>query len=142
MNEYLNVIRNNYANFSGRARRREYWMFQLINIIVIVVLEGLLFASGILNNLDNNNLDSNTVPPLAWVAVSLLSVYALAVFVPALAVTVRRLHDAGFSGWMVLLNLIPGVSLVVFVFTILDSKPGANKWGPNPKGVSAPTGAF
>lgn len=61
-------------------------------------------------------------------------IYVLIVFIPSLAVTVRRLHDTGKSGWYILLNLIPYVGgLIIFIFTVMDSEPGENKWGPNPK---------
>ena len=66
----------------------------------------------------------------------LIFVYAVAVFVPSLAMSVRRLHDTGRSGWFLLLNLIPYIGgIIVFVFSVLDSQPGANQYGPNPKGL-------
>ena len=142
MNEYLNVIRNNYVNFSGRARRREYWMFQLVNTIILVVLYMLSLVAVIPSMLAARSNPDVGLSPLFWVVTLLNLVYVFGVLLPSLGVTVRRLHDAGFSGWLILLSLIPGASLVVLVFTILDSKPGANKWGPNPKGVTAPTNAF
>ncbi len=137
MNEYLNVIRNNYANFQGRARRREYWMFTLINTIITFVLAIPLF--GVVTSL-GMQADAGTDPSAALTGTTLIfgliyTIYALATFVPSLAVTVRRLHDAGFSGWLYLLNFI-GLSIVVLVLCVLDSKPGSNKWGPNPKGVT------
>ena len=143
MNEYLNVIRNNYANFSGRARRREYWMFSLVNAVVVLVLAGLMAVGGLnlFTGIDPNNPPA--VSPLGWLFFAAYTIYGLAVFVPSLAVTVRRLHDAGQSGWMYLLVLIPLIgAIVMLVFAIMDSKPGANKWGPNPKGVGAPVNAF
>jgi uncharacterized membrane protein YhaH (DUF805 family) len=131
MNEYLNVIRNNYANFTGRARRREYWMFTLINTIIVVALELVAVAGGY----NPSSADVGSISPLAAVFLGLAGIYALAVLVPSLAVTVRRLHDAGYSGWVYLIGLIPFIGgIVLLVFTIMDSKPGANKWGPNPKG--------
>ena len=137
MNEYLNVIRNNYANFSGRARRREFWMFTLINGIVILVLE----VPALLLGFNFSDPTSKNVSPVTFLLLGLIVIYVLAVLVPTVAVTVRRLHDAGFSGWLYLLSFV-GLSLVVLVLNILDSKPGANKWGPNPKGVNAHASAF
>ncbi len=137
MNEYLNVIRNNYANFEGRARRQEYWMFQLFNFIVISVLYGLsllCIALGSLGSGSNSGMNAGII--FSFIFFGLLSIYALGVLVPTLALTVRRLHDAGQSGWMYLLSLVPLANIAVFVFTVLDSQPGANKWGPNPKGVT------
>lgn len=142
MNEYLNVIRNNYANFTGRARRREYWMFALINGIITFVLAIPLF--GVLTSMGMQT-DAGTDPSAALTGSTLIfgliyTIYALATFVPSIAVTVRRLHDAGFSGWLYLLNFV-GLSIVVLVLCVLDSKPGSNKWGPNPKGVTDGTPA-
>ena len=145
MNEYLNVIRNNYANFTGRARRREYWMFTLINSVILILLQipvqGAVIAMAAQNEADT--APSAGLTGVTLIFVILLVVYSLAVMVPSIAVTVRRLHDTGKSGWWYLLNLIPLGSLVILVFMLLDSEPGSNKWGPNPKGVNggAPSSA-
>lgn len=62
--------------------------------------------------------------------------YAIAIRVPSLAMSVRRLHDTGRSGWFLLLNLIPYIGgIIIFVFSVLDSQPGTNQYGPNPKGL-------
>jgi uncharacterized membrane protein YhaH (DUF805 family) len=99
-----------YADFKGRARRKEYWMFTLINGIIGFVM-GLLGLT-----------------ILSWI-------YSVAVFIPSLAVGVRRLHDIGKSGWWILLFLIPVVGWIwLIVLSIQDSLPGENQWGPNPKG--------
>lgn len=124
MNEYLNVVTRNYVNFAGRARRREYWMFVLINLVisaVLSILDQVLF--GRMN-------DGAGMPVLA-------GIYGLSVLLPSLGVGVRRLHDTGRSGWWLLLSLIPLIgALVLLVFYVQDSQPGANKWGPNPKAVT------
>ncbi|MDK2013275.1 MULTISPECIES: DUF805 domain-containing protein [unclassified Deinococcus] len=142
MNEYLNVIRNNYANFTGRARRREYWMFTLINTIIVTVLSIPVYgaAIGMAMQSDTGAAPSAGLTGTTLIFAVLMGIYALAVMVPSIAVTVRRLHDAGFSGWLYLLNFI-GLSIVVLVLCVLDSKPGSNKWGPNPKGVTDGTPA-
>ncbi|ALW88256.1 DUF805 domain-containing protein [Deinococcus actinosclerus] len=141
MNEYLNVIRNNYANFTGRARRREYWMFTLINSVILILLQipvqGAVIAMAAQNEADT--APSAGLTGVTLIFLILLVVYSLAVMVPSIAVTVRRLHDTGKSGWWYLLNLIPLGSLVILVFMVLDSEPGSNKWGPNPKGVNGGT---
>jgi len=67
-----------------------------------------------------------------------VGILGLALIIPSLAVTVRRLHDTGRSGWWWLISIVPFGSIVLFVFTVLDSQPGDNQWGPNPKGISAP----
>lgn len=118
MEWYLKVLRS-YAHFEGRARRREYWYFTLINVLIAVALA-----------LIDGALDISLLSPL----------YTLAVFIPGLAVSVRRLHDTGRSGWWLLLSLVPLVgAIVVLVFMCLDSEPGANQYGPPPKGAVVPT---
>lgn len=116
MNWYLEVLKK-YAVFSGRARRAEYWMFFLFNFIVAFVLgfiEGIFGGPGIL-----------------------ASLYSLAVFLPGLAVTARRLHDTNRSGWWLLISFIPLVGIIVlFVFMVLESQAGENKYGSNPKAAA------
>lgn len=126
MNDYLNVLRNHYADFRGRARRREYWMFTLVNAIIAFVL-------GLIDGVMGLNLGDGSQP------VGLLGlIYSLVVLVPGLAVSVRRLHDTGRSGWWLLIGLIPFVgAIVLLIFTVSDSQPGPNRWGPNPKGQGA-----
>ncbi|MEW1720158.1 DUF805 domain-containing protein [Streptomyces sp. NPDC093109] len=112
MNWYLDVLKN-YAGFSGRARRQEYWMFFLFNIIaaIVVAIIGSVLDLGILS-----------------------TIYALAVFIPTLAVGVRRLHDTGKSGWMLLLGLIPLVGFIILiVFFASEGEKGPNAYGPDPK---------
>lgn len=117
MSWYLNVLKK-YAVFSGRARRKEYWMFVLMNGViglVIAIIQQLL-------NLSNE----------FGVGV-LSSVYSLLVLIPGIAVTVRRLHDTNRSAWWLLLALIPLANIAVFIFLILDSKDEGNRFGPSPK---------
>lgn len=124
MEWYLKVVRDNYANFSGRARRKELWMFVLFNSIFGI-------AAMILDNVTGLAMGN-----LGYGAIYFI--YGLAVFIPGLAVIVRRLHDVGKSGWMYLIFLIPLVgSIWLLVLLVTDSKPGENKWGPNPKEVDS-----
>ena len=117
---YFKVLRD-YALFSGRARRKEYWMFTLFNVIFITIaslLDTLLFGIHI-----------DGIGPL-------YVIYALGVFIPSLAVLVRRLHDVGKSGWWILIIFIPIVGAVwLFILTLLDSQPGENEYGSNPKEI-------
>ena len=117
MNWYLDVLKK-YAVFSGRARRQEYWMFFLFNMIIAIVLgvvEGIAGGPGILGLL-----------------------YGLAVLIPGIAVSVRRLHDIDRSGWWLLIALVPLIgAIVLLVFMVLDSKAGENQYGPNPKTETA-----
>ena len=122
MSWYLEVLKK-YAVFSGRARRKEYWYFFLFNVLITIVL---LVIDGMTGTLD------------AAAGIGLLgSIYALAVLIPALAVSVRRLHDTDRSGWWLLIMLIPLIGvIVILVFTVQDSKPGENQYGSNPKGAA------
>ncbi len=115
MNWYLKALKQ-YADFHGRARRTEFWMFTLVNIIISLLLSSLDYFFG------------------TYYLFS--GIYGLAMLIPGLAVTVRRLHDTGKSGWMILVGLIPVLgALWLFILMIMDSQPGENKYGPNPKEV-------
>lgn len=122
MNWYLDAWKN-YINFQGRARRKAYWMFVLFNIIAAVlagVLDGVLGLGG-----------ESGYGPIG-------GLYSLAVFLPGLALAIRRLHDIGRTGWWMLIGLIPIIGwIVLLVFFVTDSQPGSNQYGPNPK--EAPT---
>jgi uncharacterized membrane protein YhaH (DUF805 family) len=116
-------LQHKYADFSGRARRSEYWFFGLFVALAVVVLE---LAAVLLGQVSS---------ALFTILGLLLIVGLLGVIVPSLAVGVRRLHDTGKSGWWLLLQLVPFGGLVLLVFFVLDSAPGANEHGPNPKGL-------
>ncbi|MBV9455622.1 MAG: DUF805 domain-containing protein [Rubrobacter sp.] len=119
MSWYLEVLKN-YAVFSGRARRKEYWMFLLINLVIVLVLNFIDYLTG-------------TFSPRAGVGL-LGGLYSLAVLIPSIAVAVRRLHDTGRTGWWILIGLIPVIGSIIFlIFMVLDSEPGTNEYGPNPK---------
>ena len=114
VNWYLGVLKK-YADFNGRARRMEFWMFALVNFVVMIVL---------------SLVDGMIGMPL------LGAIYGLAVLIPSLAVGARRLHDTGRTGWWQLIGLIPFIGVVVLiVLWALDGNPGDNKYGPNPKGA-------
>ena len=116
MKWYLEVLKK-YAVFQGRARRKEYWYFSLFNLIFILLLTWI-------DALSNSN--PNDVGPLPLI-------YLLAMLIPSLAVTVRRLHDINKSGWWVLLYFIPVLGdIVLFIFTVLKGTPGDNRYGPDP----------
>jgi len=121
MNWYIEVLKK-YTEFSGRARRKEYWYFALINIIVTIILTMVDSAMGTLNELTGYGV--------------LNTVYSLAVLLPAIGVGIRRLHDIGKSGWWLLIGFIPLVgAIVLIIFFVKDSQPGENLYGPNPKGA-------
>ncbi len=113
-----------YADFKGRARRKEYWMFTLFYLLFLLPLALLV---GIEIGLEIE------VP----IFTILFVLFIFALIVPTYAVTVRRLHDTGRSGWWILINFIPYIGGIwLFVLTCLDSKPGTNKWGDNPKEIN------
>lgn len=114
MEWYLAVLKK-YAVFNGRARRKEYWMFFLLNLIFTLLLGA---VDGILGT------------------VVLGFIYSLAVLIPSIAVGVRRLHDTGRTGWWLLISLIPIIGILVLIyFMVSDGTLGHNEYGPNPKGV-------
>jgi uncharacterized membrane protein YhaH (DUF805 family) len=123
MSWYL-LVWKKFAQFNGRSRRKEYWMFQLVNVSILFPL---YIFSRVMDNLD---IQLNT-----GVAIFLLiyCLYALASIVPILSCGARRLHDSGKTGWLVLLGLVPIAGLALLALMAIDSDPGTNKYGPNPK---------
>jgi uncharacterized membrane protein YhaH (DUF805 family) len=125
MKWFLEALTKKYATFEGRARRREYWYFILFYLLAIVLLSIVDGLAGTFNEAAEIGLFGG--------------LFVLVTILPSIAVTVRRLHDTDRSGWWILLNFIPLVgALVLLVFTVQDSQPGANRFGPNPKGVMGP----
>jgi uncharacterized membrane protein YhaH (DUF805 family) len=116
MNYYTDVFKK-YAVFEGRARRAEYWYFLLFNLIIAFALT---FLDSVLHS---------QIP---------YALYLLVAIVPSLAVSVRRLHDTGHSGWWLLLDFVPIVgAIILLIWLATDSEPGMNQYGPNPKGVES-----
>jgi uncharacterized membrane protein YhaH (DUF805 family) len=114
MEWYLTVLRDNYFNFSGRARRSEYWYYILFNIIAIAILALLVFASEEL--------------------MFLLGLYIIAVIIPTLAVAVRRLHDQNKSGWYFLVRFIPIIGTIwLLILFCTEGTRGPNRYGADPK---------
>lgn len=113
MEWYLKVVLDNYANFYGRARRKEYWMFALFNFIFALI-------TGLIDG---------------FFGISFLYLlYALGLFIPYLAVGIRRLHDIGKSGWWLFIGIIPFVGIFwILVLMCTNSQDGVNQYGPSPK---------
>ncbi len=113
MNWYIDCWKK-YATFAGRAGRKEFWMFILFNILAYLlagVLDGIVGTSGLVAGL-----------------------YSLAVLLPALAVTVRRLHDTNRSAWWLLIGLVPLIGGIwMLLLTVLEGTSGANRFGEEPK---------
>ena len=121
MNWFLVVLKK-YATFSGRAQRAEYWYFLLFSTLIVIALSVIDGMTG------SYNEDSG------WGLLS--GLYSLAVLLPSIAVGARRLHDTSRTGWWLLIGLIPVIgTIVLIVFFVLDSTPGDNAYGPNPKGI-------
>lgn len=119
--EAIKSVFSKYATFSGRARRSEYWWFWLFYLVINALLNGLSLA------MNDGDGSMNVFGVLA-------SVFALAVFLPNLAVSVRRLHDIGKSGWAVLIGLIPIIGWIfLLVWFLKDSMPESNQYGECPK---------
>lgn len=124
MEWFLKVVRDNYANFNGRARRKEYWMFFLFNVIIGAILNVLDRIFGL------SLVDDNAYGGGGGI---LGTIFSLALFIPSLAVGVRRLHDTGKSGWNLLWALTCiGVIYVIYLY-IIEGDKGQNEYGPDPK---------
>ncbi|MDB4947514.1 MAG: hypothetical protein JWM27_163 [Gemmatimonadetes bacterium] len=117
MDWYMAVLQK-FAQFDGRSRRKEYWMFTLVNLCIAVAL----------------NVASRAVGVLAFVNL----LYSLAVLIPAIAVSIRRLHDTGKSGWFLLIAFVPVLGAFLLLYWMAqDGEPGTNQYGPNPKTETA-----
>jgi uncharacterized membrane protein YhaH (DUF805 family) len=147
-----------YAEFSGRSRRKEYWMYTLLSVIISVVGYALMLGGGATDLLTASAADPLAEPsltgvsfgPMFWVGAIILLVWGLGTLIPSIAVTVRRLHDRNMSGWyfaglivaVVVLSMIPVIgTLAVFALEIgwivlmaLPGTPGPNNYGPDPLG--------
>ncbi len=123
MNYYIEVMKK-YAVFTGRARRKEFWMFTLIYTLIFIVLSvvdgiigtgAMLFETGLLSG-----------------------IFSLVSLCPSIAVTIRRLHDIDRSGWWILIGLVPIAGVIVLIiFAAKDGQPGSNQYGSNPKEEAA-----
>lgn len=126
---FRRAVTADYANFRSRARRKEYWGFALFSALCIAIAGIAGFGVGTAMGL--NEADE----PAATVIAMSLAVVVL--FIPALAVTVRRQHDIGLAGWFVLLGFIPTVGwVIILVFTLIPSQRHGNRWGPVPDGIA------
>ncbi len=125
MKWYLTALKK-YACFSGRARRKEYWMFAAFNMFFSMVIIVLFCVVAII--VQSREVDIISLAPFGILA------YSLAVVIPSLGVTIRRLHDTGRSGWMILVALIPFIgSIWLLVLLLKDSLPEGNRYGEDPK---------
>jgi len=119
MEWYIEAL-SKYADFSGRSRRREYWYFHLFNLIISIILFGMCVSL----------VNVTGIAVLGF----LYFLYSLFIFIPSLALIVRRLHDTGRSGWWFLIFLVPIIgAIILLIFTVTDSNEGDNKYGASPK---------
>jgi uncharacterized membrane protein YhaH (DUF805 family) len=113
MVEYFKLALSKYAEFTGRSRRSEYWYFILVYTLISSAVNTFAFILG------------------DWVTM-LGSLVGFALFIPSLAVSIRRLHDTGRSGWWLLIGVVPLIGIILLiVWFATDSQPGANEYGPN-----------
>jgi uncharacterized membrane protein YhaH (DUF805 family) len=152
---FVDVLRNRYAKFSGRARRKEYWLFYVAEYLGLALLTFVTHYAAqlllwLIYGLDTNevrihfltansaiNIDS-AIPAgavfLYFLPAFIAAIYILSLIIPVIAIAVRRLHDIGKSGWWLFLALIPGLGVLYLTYLqCQDSAPGENKYGPNPK---------
>ncbi|WP_328999150.1 DUF805 domain-containing protein [Kribbella sp. NBC_00709] len=122
MQWYIDVLKK-YAVFDGRARRKEYWMFVLFNVIASIILS-------ILDKILGLDFGSGSSSSSGWLS----TIYSLAVLLPTIGVAIRRMHDTGRSGWWILINLIPCIGWIWFiVLAAQEGNAGDNAYGPDPK---------
>jgi uncharacterized membrane protein YhaH (DUF805 family) len=127
--EWMLMPLRRYAEFSGRSQRKEYWMFSLGILIAYALLFGLL-SIGLLGGKEDAGAGM-----FSGAFMIIIMIFVVGIFIPSLAVQVRRFHDQDKSGWFILLNLIPYLGgIIVLVMMCLDGTPGPNRYGPDPKG--------
>jgi uncharacterized membrane protein YhaH (DUF805 family) len=124
-----------YADFEGRASRSEYWLFTLLLVILAI---GFCAAMVIVAVADHSPRGSD-LPPAAWAIFGFGALTFIGLFIPALAVTVRRLHDSNNSGFWILIRLVPFGSIVLLIFTLWPGTEGSNQFGPDPRGRPEPS---
>ena len=129
---YSSMFRK-YAQFSGRSRRSEYWYAMFMNYIIMIAFYLIMLVPA--TKAIINNYLSTGESIFLMVGAIIFFLYYLAILIPSLSMTVRRLHDIGKSAWWLLIGFIPYIgSIILFIFSVLDSQSGDNKYGPNPKG--------
>ena len=127
---FWRAVTENYVNFAGRARRKEFWAFCLFWMVSLIVI----FGIGVAADAAMGNLDAGTDLPA--MAMGLSITFILATFVPWIGLIVRRLHDIGLTGWLAVLFFIPTVGgLATLVFALIPTQGQENRWGPVPAGV-------
>lgn len=132
--EWMLLPYKRYFDFSGRSRRKEYWMFFLFVVIIELIIAALLFSQIPLTAYGMVDWPSEGVGAGFYALMAVAFIFGLGTIIPQIAVQVRRFHDQDKSGWFVLLNLIPYVGfLIVLVFMFIEGTRGPNRYGADPK---------
>lgn len=140
--EWMLMPLRRYAEFSGRSRRKEYWMFALLVMIVYSIAGGLMMSALWPLVTAGITPGPESFTPGFWAGAGVIGLFTIAIFVPAIAVTVRRLHDRDLSGWwylgVVIIGQVPWLGALVnlgfLVLMALPGTPGPNRFGADPKG--------
>ena len=157
--EWMILPLKRYADFNGRSRRMEYWMFTLFSTIMVLIfgaimLMGVPWAEMAAQSANTGAMTADkfggagapATPEfnpgaMFWIGLGLLSLWILGTLIPSIAVTIRRFHDQDKSGWMYCLSFIPYIGgFIVLVFMFLDGTPGPNQYGEDPKARCGYTG--
>ena len=132
--EWMLMPLRRYADFSGRSQRQEYWLFLLFYYLLFAAAVVLLVVFAGLADVDAGSGKEAAAPGL-FIGILLIGLLYLGLYIPLLAVKVRRFHDQDLSGWFVLLGFIPYLGgLITFIFMCIDGTAGPNRFGPDPKG--------
>ncbi|MDB5439405.1 MAG: hypothetical protein JWM33_1832 [Caulobacteraceae bacterium] len=132
-----------YADFQGRASRSEFWLWMLLLFVVSIGFGILGAMTGGGPHMDPLTFHWIMPGGIGMGVYGLQSLFSLAVLIPNLAVSVRRLHDTNRSGWWLLIVLLPFIgAIVLLIFYVTDSTPGANRFGPNPKDAGTTADTF
>lgn len=134
-----------YAEFTGRSRRMEYWMFALFCVIVYIICGALMFSGGLdpatMSGDPSRDFSGSEIGPMFWLGTGLMGLFGLAILIPSIALNVRRLHDRNMSGWwylgVIVLSFIPLLGAIValgyLVLMFLPGTPGPNRFGEDPR---------
>jgi len=140
--DYMLMPLRRYADFQGRSRRKEYWMFTLGVVLLYIVFVILAGISGLFSSFGPDG-GSQGPSIFGWIVIALIAVAVIGLIIPSIAVQVRRFHDQDKSGWFCLLSFIPYIGgIIVTVFMIIDGTRGPNRFGEDPKTHQSLTDVF
>jgi uncharacterized membrane protein YhaH (DUF805 family) len=125
---FMEAITDNYFDFHGRARRKEYWSFYLFFLFIF-----LFFLANLLNNFLSTHFDYEEYNMASVFVIGIMILLLFFFFIPSFSITFRRLHDIGVSGWALLLNLLPFGGLILLVMSLIPSNKGSNHYGSSPR---------